>query len=95
MKAYMLDLHSKYLTNYKAIVEANFPTLKSYFGKYTELPKSYFFVLGSRTQPNSDWHLQIYSTESKTTTNTAEFVDEVNRGDCRRRGCLPDRSGQL
>lgn len=79
MKGYILEFHSKYLTNYKALVETNFPTLMSYFGKYAEPPRSCFFVLGPRTQPNSDWHLQIYSTESKTITDTAEFVGDVSR----------------
>jgi len=76
-------LFSAFLVNYRAIVETNFPTLRSCFEFATEPSVTVFLVLGSPTRLFGDWDLSIYITRSKGGLSSVEFVDIV---DLRRTG---------
>jgi hypothetical protein len=45
---YLKQLHLAFLSNYKTLVETNFPTVRSEFALYNQLPVSVQLVIGSR-----------------------------------------------
>jgi hypothetical protein len=45
LKVFLCKLYSAFLSNYKHIVESNFPTLRAHFGLYSSLPVSVYLKL--------------------------------------------------
>lgn len=81
LKRYLRDLSLAYWTNYRALIESNFPTLLASFERYSRPPQAQFFLLGMPAVSVRDWELTVYTTPSKTEFPTVEFVEEVIRKD--------------
>lgn len=79
LKSYLGNLYSAFLSNYQALIETNFPTLRSHFKLYSELPVSVFLVLGSPDVRDRyvSTPLKIYFSNAKLGQNVVQVVDEV------------------
>lgn len=80
LKAYLCSFYSKFLTNYKILVETNFPTLRHHFELYSKLPVSIYLVIkpsvnfGDGIQSNS---LSIYFVNAIAGEGLVKVADEV------------------
>jgi len=79
LKVYLGNLYSTFLSNYKALIETNFPTLRSHFKLYSEFPVSVFLVLGALDDRDryASTPLRIYFSKAKFGQNVVEVVKEV------------------
>lgn len=80
LKAYLGELYSAFLLNYKLIVDTNFPTLREYFGLYSKLPVSIYLVLGEAVERRFgklSTSLSIYFVKSDLDHSAVQVVDEV------------------
>lgn len=80
LKMYLRDLYSAFLSNYKVLVETNFPTLRSYFTLYSKLPVSIYLVVGpsviSECRRGST-QLGVYMVKACSEKSAVQVVDEV------------------
>lgn len=80
LKAYLCSFYSKFLTNYKILVETNFPTLRHHFELYSKLPISIYLVIkpsvnfGDGIQSTS---LSIYFVNAIAGEGLVKVADEV------------------
>jgi hypothetical protein len=80
LKAYLCSFYSKFLTNYKILVETNFPTLRHHFELYSKLPVSIYLVIkpsvnfGDGVQSTS---LSIYFVNTIAGEGLVKVADEV------------------
>lgn len=79
LKVYLGNLYSAFLSNYKALIETNVPTLRSHFKLYSEFPVSVFLVLGAPDDRDSyaSKPLRIYFSKAEFGQNVVEVVEEV------------------
>jgi hypothetical protein len=77
LERYLHELSLASWTNYRTLVERNFPTLIPMFTGYFKPPKAYFFLLGAPAGSLYDWNLRIYSTPSTSGLPTVKVVEEV------------------
>jgi len=80
VKVHVENLYSAFLSNYKALVDTNFPTLKSHFKLYSQLPVTAYLVLGSAVDRGSGYPsipLDIYFAKARSEASVAKVVDEV------------------
>lgn len=79
LKVYLGNLYSAFLSNYKALIETNFPTLRPHFKLYSESPFSVFLVVGA--PDNRDRYastpLWIYFSKSELGQNVIQVVEKV------------------
>jgi hypothetical protein len=81
VKHYLERLYPAFLRNYKAIVERNFPTLRSHFELYSKLPVSVYLVIGSPQEVDRGlWSipLEVYFVKAGADPT---FVSVVNKVD--------------
>jgi hypothetical protein len=80
LKAYVRDLYSAFLSNYKALVDTNFPMLRSRFQLYSKLPVSVYLELGSAFDSGFGYAsipLSAYFVKVKSGETEVEVVDGV------------------
>lgn len=83
LKVYVRNLYSAFLSNYKALVDTNFPTLRSHFKLYSELPVSVYLVLGSPVDFGFGYPsipLSVYFVKAGSEGSVVKVVDEVVDG---------------
>jgi hypothetical protein len=79
-KVYLGKLYSAFLSNYKALVDTNFPTLRSHFRLYSELPASVYLVLGSAADRGFGYAstpLTVYFVKAGLGQSVVQVVEEV------------------
>lgn len=80
LKVYLAKLYSAFLSNYKALVDMNFPTLRSHFRLYAELPVSVYLVLGSAVDHRFGYTstpLMVYFMKARPGHSIVQVVEEV------------------
>lgn len=80
LKVYLANLYSDFLSNYKALVDTNFPTLRSHFRLYSELPVSVYLVLGSAVDRHSGYistPLTVYFAKARPGQSVVQVVEKV------------------
>lgn len=79
LKRYLRRLYAAYLSNYRTLVDTNFPTLRTHFELYSEAPRNFYIVIGEPTDSDPERRLDIYSVKSDSGRNVVDVVDEVIR----------------
>jgi hypothetical protein len=77
LKESLRDLYLKFLSNYRTLIEANFPGLGQYFKLYAEPARTVYLALGFPTTSDSDIPLTILTVTSDSRESNLEFVDEI------------------
>jgi len=80
LKVYLGKMYSAFLVNYKELVDMNFPTLRSHFRLYSELPVSIYLVLGSAVDRGFGYAstpLLVYLVKAEPGQSVVQVVEEV------------------
>ncbi|MDH6165349.1 hypothetical protein M2282_000477 [Variovorax boronicumulans] len=79
-KEVLVGMYTSFLYNYRALVEKNFPTLRSNFKLYSEGPVALFLVVEGRFGFEQDYGsmgLNVYFSRSKTGSDSVRIVEKV------------------
>lgn len=80
LKDSLRKLFKKFLSNYRIIIDTNFPTFKPFFNLYSYFPVSIYIVLGSAIEGvygNRSTPLSIYFVKAKSRQSIVKVVEEV------------------
>jgi hypothetical protein len=76
LKASIRDIYLRYRSNYRLLIETNFPSLREHFKEYMEPAQTIFFQLGFPAESDFEVPLFILSVGGSG-EHSAEFVDEI------------------
>jgi hypothetical protein len=80
LKVCLGKMYSAFLSNYKALVDTNFPTLRSHFRLYSQLPLSVYLVLGTTVDRGfgfASTPLSVYFVKAGLRQSVVQVVEEV------------------
>ncbi len=80
LKAYLVQLYSAFLSNYKTLIDKNFPTLRSHFRLYSELPVAIYLVLESAVDRQFGYvstPLTLYFVKAEPGQSVVRVAEEV------------------
>lgn len=77
LKESLRSLYLKFISDYRSLIEANFPRLREYFKLYAEPAKTLYLALGFPAAPDFDIPLTILRVKSESGESNLEFVDEI------------------
>jgi len=81
LSKYLQGLYAAFLSNYRTLVERNFPTLAPHFELYSDQPVAVYLVIGagfSSMRGYGSMSMEIYLARSKTGVESVSVVEQVN-----------------
>jgi hypothetical protein len=77
LKESLRHLYLRFTSNYKSLVEDNFPSLRKYFKLYAEPARILYLMLGFPAEPDFEIPLTILTVMGDSSESSLEFVDEI------------------
>jgi hypothetical protein len=77
MKESLRNLYLRFVSNYRTLIETNFPGLRNHFKLYAEPSRTLYLTLGSPSAPDFEIPLTILTVNSDSSESNLEFVDEI------------------